>query len=347
MRIAIVNDMTMAVECLRRAVAASRHDVAWLARDGLEALTRNKEDKPDLILMDLFMPVMDGVEATRRIMAEAPCPIVVVTSSVEDHAARAFEAMGYGALDAVNTPTFGLGTGIQGTEALLQKIDTIEKLIKYDSSDVVPFPTWKAKQSVTNAVPLVAIGASSGGPQVLADVLSHLPATFNAAVVVVQHVDAFFAGELAVWLNNHCQIKVRTAPAGQLPTEGEVLIAQTNDHLVLDEMGRLDYTRHPDDLVFRPSVDVFFSSVARYWKGSVLGMLLTGMGSDGAQGLLKLRKSGHFTLAQDKASSAVYGMPKAAAESGAAAKILPIDGLAAEMLRWERQSLQHRGIVDK
>ena len=171
---------------------------------------------------------------------------------------------------------------------------------------------------------MVAIGASTGGPQALAEVLSSLPAGLRAPVVIVQHVDVDFAAGLASWLGERSQLTVEVARPGSMLRPGVVLLAATNDHLVMTSRQTLDYTPHPRKLVHRPSVDVFFRTLAEHWRRPSVAVVLTGMGKDGADGLLALRHAGWLTLAQDRATSVVYGMPKAAAEAGAAARILPI-----------------------
>jgi len=155
--------------------------------------------------------------------------------------------------------------------------------------------------------------------------LGSLPANFPAPIIVVQHVDAQFTQGLADWLDNQTSLRVRLAVAGEYPPVGTVLLAGSERHLVLISPTRLSYTSQPEDSSYHPSIDVFFKSVERFWQGSVIGVILTGMGRDGAEGLRALSASGHHTIAQDQASSAVYGMPKAAAELQAAREILPLD----------------------
>jgi two-component system response regulator WspF len=335
MRVAIVNDSSMAVESLRRVLAsAPEYQLAWVASDGAEAVWRCTLDTPDLILMDLIMPVMDGVEATRKIMESTPCAILVVTATVSGHASKVFQAMGVGALDAVNTPVMGASGDAQGKEELLAKIATIGKLICQKRHDVVaPRQERMASRPSDTNMALVAIGASSGGPHALAQVLSALPGDFASPVVIVQHVDAQFSNELAIWLGKQCALKVRLAQKEDELTPGQVLIAGTNNHLIIRADNHLDYTPFPKEMAYRPSVDVFFNSVADNWKGNVVAVLLTGMGRDGAEGLLRLRNKGVHTIAQDEATSAVYGMPKAAAKLNAAVEILPLGEIGAALAK--------------
>jgi two-component system, chemotaxis family, response regulator WspF len=334
MRIGIVNDMALAVEAMKRALALKpRHQVAWVAKNGAEAVELCAKDTPDLVLMDLLMPVMDGIEATRRIMADSPCAILIVTVSVGANAWRVFEAMGHGALDAVDTPALGTGNPRESAAPLLAKIDTIENLVcdrKTGTAGLEAAAEHAAAAARQNR--LLAIGSSAGGPAALAKLLAGLPKDFPAAIVIVQHVDMQFAAGMADWLAKDCLLPVRLALEGERPAPGVVLLAGTNDHLVMLAGGRLSYTADPREYVYRPSVDVFFQSVTRHWAGEVVGVLLTGMGRDGAVGLKALRNQGRHTIAQDQATCAVYGMPKAAATLGAAVDILPLDQITPKVL---------------
>lgn len=331
MKIAIVNDMPMAVEALRRALAFDpSHEVVWVATNGAEAVQYCAELTPDLILMDLIMPVMDGVEATRRIMAESPCAIVIVTVDRQQNVHRVFEAMGHGALDVVDTPAVGAGNAQEAAAPLLRKILNIGWLIGQSGSRVRSAP-----QPLRNGVArrsLVAIGSSAGGPAALEVLLKGLPKDFPAAIVLDQHVDQVFAAGMAEWLSSASGLPVRLAREGEPPQSGTVLLAGTNHHIRLLKNGTLAYTAEPVNEIYRPSIDVFFESVASYWNGDAVGVLLTGMGRDGAQGLKLMRDQGYLTIAQDQNSSAVYGMPKAAAAIGAAAEIRPLDKIAPRLL---------------
>jgi two-component system response regulator WspF len=338
MKIGIVNDLAVATEALRRVLALDPgHEVVWTARDGAEAVALCASRTPDLVLMDLIMPGMDGVEATRRIMAATPCAVLVVTASVGANASRVFEAMGHGALDAVDTPLLGSALRVDearsGAQLLLAKIADIGRLIA-GRSEALGAARWRQMVSQASShARLVAIGASAGGPAALAKLLAALPADFPSAVVVVQHVDEQFAASMAEWLSEQSTLPVRVAREGDAPSRGKVLLAGSKDHLVFKTGAALGYTLQPEDYPYRPSVDVFFHSVCRFWRGEAVGVLLTGMGRDGATGLKAMRDKGCHTIAQDQASSAVYGMPKAAAALGAAVDILSLDSIAPRLAR--------------
>jgi two-component system, chemotaxis family, response regulator WspF len=324
-RIAIANDRPIAIEALRRVVTTvPEYQIAWIAQNGTETVTQAAIDPPDLILMDLLMPGMDGVEATRQIMRQSPCAILLVTATVSSLGGLVFEAMGHGALDAVNTPILGSRDATGGSE-LLSKIATIARLIGKSSSRSHANPA-PAQKPIT---PLVVIGASTGGPQALRTILAQLPADFPAAIVVIQHIDAQFAAGFVDWLDQQTDLPVQIAHAGATLKASTVTIAATNHHLILQPDQTLTYTPHPLDLPYRPSVDVFFQSVAHHYPQPGVAMLLTGMGRDGAEGLRSLQSVGWYTIAQDQSSCVVYGMPKAAIERGAVSEVAPIDAMAA------------------
>ncbi|MEO6382877.1 MAG: chemotaxis response regulator protein-glutamate methylesterase [Thermomonas sp.] len=330
MKIGIVNDMPIAVEALRRVLLTRpEHIIVWTAASGAEAVARCAQDHPDLVLMDLLMPGMDGAEATRQVMARTPCAVLVVTAGVGNNASLVFEAMGHGALDAVDMPALGLNGDMDGAARLLTKIELIGRLVGDRVIGTARAQALRPRsRSRPSAQRLIAIGASAGGPAAVAHLLRGLPAEFPAAIVVIQHIDEKFATSMADWLGRDSQCPVGLAKPGDRPTTGTVLLAGTNEHLVLTATGHLDYTCEPVDLSYRPSVDVFFDSINKAWPGQATGILLTGMGRDGAAGLKAMRLKGHHTIAQDQASSAVYGMPKAAAELDAAVDILPLDRIA-------------------
>ena len=304
MRIAIVNDSAMATEALTR-VLAGAHQIAWVARTGAKAVECCAQDRPDLILMDLMMPELDGIDATRRIMAQTPCPILIVTATVGARAGKVFEALGAGAIDAISTPALDGN----GAVAVLKKIDMIRRLVGNGNG--------RAREPIqrlpaTRRERLLVLGASAGGPAALAVILAELPRDFPAGIVIIQHLDEEFAPLMANWLNAESGFPVRLAQEGDAPQPGVALMAATNNHLVFMNHRALGYSREPQTCSYRPSVDVFFESVVDHWKGEVVAVLLTGMGRDGARGLKALRRAGAVTIAQDRAGCVVYGMPAAA-----------------------------------
>ncbi|KPK29907.1 MAG: chemotaxis protein [Nitrospira bacterium SG8_35_1] len=325
MKIGIVNDLAICVDSLQKVLTSvPEHQVVWVAQNGLEAVERCREITPDLILMDLLMPVMNGVEATRMIMQTNPCPILVVTSTVTGNSAKVFEAMGAGALDAVATPVIGkTGEAAKG-EDLLKKIFRIGQLTgnmlkkSGKGTRVVARPKVEIE-----GIDLVLLGCSTGGPKILTEILSNFPGNFPAAFIIIQHMDEQFAPGLVKWIDSQIDMPVRIAKDGAMPEPGTVLMACTDDHLVMTPKLTLSYSSEPQNNFYHPSVDVFFLSVAQYWPAAGTAALLTGIGRDGAEGLLALHNRNWYTVAQDRDSSIVYGMPKAAAQLGAATEILP------------------------
>lgn len=332
MRIAIVNDMMPAVESLRRIILSIQgYEISWIAHDGAEAVEKCAVDTPDLILMDLIMEGMDGIEATRRIMNGSPCPILLVTATVDGNAGKVFEAMGHGALDAINTPVMGNNALARSSrDALLKKISMIEKLGRLSPDGAIARPVRRV--ATEQVKPLVVIGSSTGGPKALGEILSRFPAGLEAMIVIVQHVDMEFSAGLTDWLDAQTPLKVKLALEGARPERNTAYVAGTNDHLVFTEDLRFSYTPEPRNNPYRPSVDTFFESVAKYWPENCVAILLTGMGRDGANGLAILRQAGWYTIAQDEATSVVYGMPKVAKELGAAVEILPIKDIGPAVL---------------
>ncbi|MEI6153470.1 MAG: chemotaxis protein CheB, partial [Deltaproteobacteria bacterium] len=254
MRIAIANSTDMSVKIIRRVIASQPgNEIAWVASSGAEAVEKTARDKPDLILMDLALPVMDGVHATGKIMKDHPCAILIVTEAVSNHS-KIFEAMGRGALDAVGTPVLDERGIIKGGQELLKKIEIIARLIGKENRQAANGTAVPAA-SLKPVAPMIAIGSSTGGPKALADVLSRMPAKPGAAIVIVQHVDVQFVNGLVEWLGELTKLKVVLAKKGMYPEIDKVFIAGTNDHLVLGPDCTFNYTEEPKDYPYRPSVD--------------------------------------------------------------------------------------------
>ena len=335
MKIGIVDDSPMAVKSLRHILATvPGYQVIWIARDGQEAVQLCAEKTPDLVLMDLMMPRMDGVEATRRIMENSPCAILVVTATVSGHSSKVFEAMGAGALDAVTTPGFQAEGVSASGKLLLEKIARIAILLGRQ-------PSRPAKKLVLPAIRqaaprnrdlLLAIGCSTGGPAALLNILTHFDASFPASIVVIQHMDVQFCAGLIDWLSKQLRLPVKIVRNNDALQKGVVHVPATNDHLELNPAQKLRYTQEPKNNPYHPSVDVFFHSLVKNWQGQAIGVLLTGMGRDGAQGLLAMKERGWHTIAQDEQSSVVYGMPKAAAALDAVREVLPVKEIGPALL---------------
>jgi two-component system response regulator WspF len=347
MNIAIVNDVSMICALLSRIIHEhSEHQVIWTAENGAVAVEKANEDTPDLILMDLIMPVMDGITATQQIMETAPCAIVVVTASVDQNADMVFSAMAQGALDAISTPTLTSNADEEGIGPLLHKLSVIDSLISSRNAKPRPEKISATKTCVQgNSYPLICIGASTGGPGAVATILSALPQNIPASIVIVQHVDQNFTAGLADWLDSQCKLDVCVARQGVKIDIGKVYIAGGDRHLLINKNLEFQYINEPVDYAYRPSIDIFFHSVNQHWPGPATGILLTGMGNDGAEGLLALKDNHALTIAQDEETCAVYGMPRAAAKLNAAQMILPIQDISNAILKV--LPLEQQSVINK
>lgn len=330
MKLAIVADTSARALALRR-MFEPLHQLAWQALDLDEARRQLNAEPPDLLLQQLDSEA--DVERARHLQAVLPCPVLLYTTLAEPRADLVFAALGLGARDVVDLPGLGERGEIEG-ERLLRRIRNIGLLSSgptqrtgagagHSPSQRPPSDPWPA---------LVAVGASAGGPATLSTLLGNLKVDFRGSIVLVQHLDDRFSAGMADWLARECALPVRLARSGDVPRPGEVLLAGGSSHLRLEQSGVLAYADEPVGLPYRPSVDVFLNSVAQHWRGVAVGVLLTGMGSDGARGLKAMRERGFPTIAQDRASSAVWGMPKAAVEINAATQVLPLSQIAKRLV---------------
>lgn len=323
-RVLVADDSELFRELLARVIASEPgFEVAALAADGNAAARLAQGLRPDVITMDLAMPDADGFSGIARIMAETPTPILVLTANREE--AVGFRALSLGALDILEKPHArtdleDYGRVLRSRLRLLAGVKVIRHLRGLrEARTPAPRPGGRAD--------LVAVGASLGGPRALATLLRALPGDFPAPIAVVQHIADGFTEGLAAWLATESRLDVREARDGEPLAPGRVLIAPSGRHLVVAEgMARLSDAPPVD--TFRPSVTPLFASAARSYGARACGVLLTGMGRDGAEGLRVLREAGGPTIAQDEATSAVFGMPKAAIELGAVERVLPLDEIA-------------------
>lgn len=333
MKIGIVNDLEMAVQAISSALNSTKeHRVLWIAKTGAEAVRLCRENTPDLVLMDLVMPGMNGAETTRQIMGACPTGILVVTASIAGNCGLAFEAMGAGALDVIATPALSIDSS---RKEFLQKISQIGAIVAEQNKPEPP-PLCRPETltcSVAGATDtIVAIGCSAGGPAALAEILGALDPVGRAAVVIVQHIDVRFVEDLAQWLKGFAKDPIKLVAEGDLIEPGHIYLAGKDGHIEAHSCSRLRYEQTIGGFAYQPSVDVFFASIARNWRGKALGAVLTGMGKDGASGLRSMRAAGFLTIAQDEKSSALFGMPKAAAPF--ASEILPLSSMAPRINRW-------------
>jgi two-component system chemotaxis response regulator CheB len=323
-RVLVVEDsLTIRKRIVEILQARAEFEVVGEAADGSQALALTRALRPDVITLDLVMPNVDGLAATQAIMAQAPTPILVVSASRNrGELFRTYDALAAGAVDVLDKREADPAWEAQLVAAvrLVSRIKVVTRPhIRREQTPTRPL------QLVTEARPtsLIAIGASTGGPGALVQVLSALPPKLAIPIVVVLHIDGAYATQLADWLATRIQHEVRLADAGRLPATG-VIVAPPGRHLVVAH-GELRFSTAPPRHHCRPSIDVLFESVALELGPRATACLLTGMGRDGARGLLAIRRSGGLTIAQDEATCVVYGMPREAVACGAATHVLPLD----------------------
>jgi len=301
-------------------------DVVGQARDGQEAVELVEALRPDAVVMDVEMPRMDGYEATRQIMERAPIPIVMVSAHSSQLEERAFEALSAGALVLLNKPA---GPGDPGYAATaLQLVATVKLMAevkvvrRWRKLDADPQPA-ASRIGPPRKMRAVAIGASAGGPPTVAEILSDLPAELSCPVLLVQHIAPGFAAGLVEWLGRATSLAVKLAEPDEPARPGTVYVAPDGVHMGIADGGQIRLTTEGELDGFRPSASHLLRSAAGSCGPAAIGVLLTGMGRDGAAGLLELRKAGGVTIAQDKESSVVFGMPMEAIRLGAAEHVLP------------------------
>lgn len=319
-----------------------RLEVAGTARDGLEAMERVAVLHPDVITLDVEMPRLDGLSTLRAIMQRWPTPVVMVSSLTHEGAEATIGALALGAVDFVAKPsgTISLDMHTVGAE-LAAKVRAAARATPRFRPAFADLPVAAGRQpagpgraptgSVADRV--VVIGASTGGPGALHHLLPRLPGTLPAAVLVVQHMPAGFTRSLAARLDNICSLQVSEAVAGELVAPGRVLVAPGGQHLVIAPDGRVQLNQDAPLHGVRPAVDVTLLSVAELWRERAVGVILTGMGSDGKRGMLALAAAGGRTIAESQETCVVYGMPRAVAQAGAAEQILPLHRIADALAR--------------
>jgi two-component system chemotaxis response regulator CheB len=323
-RVLVADDSALFRELLSAVIGADPgFEVVAVAADGNAAARLARELKPDVITMDLNMPDADGFSGIARIMAETPTPIMVLTGNRAE--VVGFKALSLGALDILEKPEAGAdlqgyGAELRSRLRLLSGVRVIRHLRGLRGRKLPPPPAPGRR------VDVVVIGASLGGPRALAALLRGLPTGFPVGIAVVQHIAEGFTEGLASWLSQECQLPVRQAVDGDPLRPGQVLLAPSGRHLLVGE-GLVRLSDGPPVETFKPSVTPLFLSAATAYGARACGVLLTGMGHDGAAGLKVLHDAGAVTLAQDEQSSAVFGMAKAAIDLGAVDRVLALEDL--------------------
>ncbi len=336
-RALVVDDSKTAREVIRDLLNSDPGiQVVGEAKDGQEALEKVSKLRPDIITMDMIMPVKDGLEAVEEIMAYQPTPILVLSSTAGDQKVNiAFKAIQLGALDVMAKPR-----GFTTQELPELKKELLGKVKLLARIKVISHPRGRKKKrerlprtGAAASGKIVAIGASTGGPQAIMTILKELPADFPGGMFIVQHIAPGFLKGFAQWLDQESRLKVKEAEQGERIEPGTALLAPTDLHLeVINE--RVNLTDSPPLNSCRPSADKLFVSVAQCYGSKAIGVILTGMGKDGTKGIKEIREKGGITIAQDEQSSVVFGMPKSAISLNIIDQVLPLSEIGRELIRY-------------
>ncbi|MBD2775995.1 chemotaxis-specific protein-glutamate methyltransferase CheB [Iningainema tapete] len=342
-KVLLVEDSQISLVILKRILNSSPQiEVVGEARTGLEGLALIPQVEPDVICTDLYMPQMDGLTFTSEVMALYPRPILVISVSVQqDNTHQVFQLLNAGAVDIFPKPSAGLSfEDEQIKQDLINKIKILSgvKVLRKKRQ----YPLLNNREIVHPFVQfiqpkIVVIGASTGGPQALEELFTALPSNFPVPIICVQHICVGFLQGLIDWLAKSCRLSIQIAVSGDLPKPGRIYFPPEKLHLKLDAMGRFVYSDAPPVMGHRPSITITFESVAQFYGKATMGILLTGMGRDGAQGMSAISATGGFTIAQDEATSVVFGMPKEAILLRAVKQVLPIQAIAPTLLNIFKQ----------
>lgn len=315
-------------------------EVVGLARNGLEAVARTKDLKPDVITMDVEMPKMDGITALRQIMKEQPTPVIMLSAATKEGTWQTIMALSAGAVDFIPKPSGSISLDIDRIKGIL--IDKIRAACTVSRSKLQGPATTelpRLQKGTSRAAPrakkVVVIGASTGGPGALEQVVPRLPENLAAGVLIVQHMPPGFTRSLAERLNRISPIEVREARDGDAIVEGRALLAPGDYHMIVRKGGSgyiVSMSQEPPVHRVRPAVDVTMKSAARAFGESIVGVVLTGMGTDGAFGLRDIKDRGGRTIACDEKTSIIFGMPKAAIELGCVDRVEPLENIASVIM---------------
>lgn len=307
-------------------------EVCGRATDGEEAVRLTKLLRPDVVTMDVEMPVLDGISAVRRIMAETPTPILMVSSVTQEGSPQTIAALQSGALDFVPKPHRREELGQIGPLVAERILQLGQRGARALSARPTPAPAWAQLPPRATQIPLVVIGASTGGPRALFTVVPQLPQGFPARVLVVQHMPAGFTRALAERLDDAGPLPAREAEDGELLQPGNLRVAAAGHHLLVDGH-TLRFSDAAQEHGVRPALDVTLRSAAQGYRGPVIAVVLTGMGRDGALGALEVRAHGGRVIAESERTALIYGMPKAVVDLGAADSVRDLGDVASEIVR--------------
>jgi two-component system chemotaxis response regulator CheB len=335
-RVLVVDDSALMRKLIPQMLAADESiDVVGTAMDGSFCLKKIEELKPNVVTLDLEMPGMNGIDTLKEIMRRQPVPVIVVSSHSTEGATVTMKALGLGAFDFVTKPKDATAHMAETARELIVKVKAAADCkLKPRMLSGIPAKPQKAAAPASAPNKIVAIGVSTGGPQALEYVLSQLPADFPSSIVVVQHMPDGFTDMFARRLDEICPLRVKEAQSGDMLQAGRVLVCPGNRHMKVKRLPLGDIVVLSDEPRVnghRPSADVLLRSVAEEFKSNAVGVLMTGMGDDGAEGLGAIKKEGGMTIAQSEESCVVFGMPKAAIERGYVVRIVGLDILGSTL----------------
>jgi two-component system, chemotaxis family, protein-glutamate methylesterase/glutaminase len=334
-RVLVIDDSAIVRKILSETLASEADiEVVGTAPDPIVALEKIKRLKPDVLTLDVEMPRMDGLTFLKQIMQTQPMPVILISSLAQSSADIALEALRYGAVDVLAKPSGPYSVGELRTTLSSRIRAAARAKLRKNVPEVRPPVLEKPIQTSVDTSRLIAIGASTGGTEAIAAVLSHLPAEVPP-ILITQHIPPIFSRSFAQRLDKLCRMEVREAVDGDLPRAGLALVAPGGLHMVLERVAgvyRIKIKDGPLVCYQRPSVDVLFTSVAIAAGSKAVGAMLTGMGSDGAQGMKRMKDKGCFNIAQDEATCVVFGMPREAIRAGAVDQTLPLDRISQALM---------------
>lgn len=347
-RVMVIDDSAIVRKILSETLAVEPDiEVVGTAPDPIVGLEKIKRLKPDVLTLDIEMPRMDGLTFLKSLMQTQPMPVILISSLAQSSVDIALEALRYGAVDVMAKPSGPYSVGELRT-SLSNRIRAAAraKLRKHSASEVARAPAPALEKPVSTQLDparIIAMGASTGGTEAIASVLTHLPGEVPP-ILITQHIPPMFSRSFATRLDKLCRMDVREAVDGDLPRAGLVLIAPGGFHMLLERYGgvyRIKIKDGPLVCYQRPSVDVLFTSVSMVAGPKAVGVMLTGMGNDGAQGMKQMKDKGAYNIAQDEASCVVFGMPREAIRAGAVDQILPLDRIASALINACSQTNEH------